>query len=461
MRDYSDFLSTKTNSCIDVGFDPDDSMYPAKIKDHQRVSVTWACKRGRAALFFDTGIGKTLAQTTWANQVVTHTGGSVLIIAPLAVSHQTIREGEKFGIDIHLAASDDDIDGPGIYITNYEKMEKFDASQFAGVVLDESSILKGLNGKIRKHVTKSFSETPYRLSCTATPSPNDYMELGTQSEFLGIMSQTEMLAMFFIHDGSDTQKWRLKGHGKSRFWEWLSTWAIFLRSPSDLGFDGSEYDLPPIHYHDYTIETKPDGSLFVEPAQSLLDRNRARKHSVEERCRKAADIVNALDEPAVVWCHLNDESALLTDLIDSAVEVKGSDKDEHKSESMLAFADGDIKCLVTKPKIAGFGMNWQTSRHCIFVGLSDSWEAFYQAIRRQWRFGQLRDVHVHIVSADTEGAVVENIRRKDRQHEEMAESMMCHMRDFTKRTVIGASIEKTDYLPSVEMTIPEWLRSAA
>jgi len=453
---YSDFIRDKQISDQSAGFNPDESTYPSEIKDHQRVSVTWACKRGRSALFHDTGLGKTMSQSVWADQVVNHTGGAVLILAPLAVSHQTIREGDKFGIKINLAAIDDDINGPGIYITNYEKLVHFDADQFAGVVLDESSILKGMQGKMRRYITTAFINTPYKLSCTATPSPNDYMELGTQSEFLGIMSQVEMLAMFFIHDGSDTSKWRLKGHGKSRFWEWLATWSIFLQSPADLGFDGSEYDLPPIYYHDHVIETKAEGTLFVEPAQSLLDRNRARKNSIAARCEKAAEIVNGLNEPAVIWCHLNDESALLKELINDAVEVKGSDKDEHKSSSMLSFADGAIKGLITKPKISGFGMNWQSSRHCIFVGLSDSWEAFYQAIRRQWRFGQLRDVHVYIVSADTEGAVVENIRRKDQQHKEMASAMMAHMRDLTKRSVLGAQVEKIDYAPDMEMIVPEW-----
>lgn len=458
MHNYGEFLNKKSNDSINIGFDANEQEYHPLIKDHQRVSVTWACKRGRAALFFDTGLGKTLAQSTWAQQVVNHTGGAVLILAPLAVSLQTIREGMKFDINITLATSDDDIDGEGIYITNYEKLSKFDASQFAGVVLDESSILKGMNGKIRRYITDEFKETPYKLSCTATPSPNDFMELGTQSEFLGIMSQTEMLAMFFIHDGGDTSKWRLKGHGRTKFWEWLATWSIFLRSPSDLGFDGGEYELHPIKYVSHVIETEPDGSLFVEPAMSLLDRNRARKDSIELRCKKAAEIVNKLDQPCVIWCHLNDESALLASLIDGAVEVKGSDSDEHKSSSMIAFADNKIKGLVTKPKIAGFGMNWQSSHHCVFVGLSDSWEAFYQAIRRQWRFGQTKTVYVHIVSADTEGLVVSNIKRKDMQHEEISSSMMNHMRDIVRKNVIGATVEKTKYDAEIEIGTPKCLQ---
>ena len=462
MNDYSTFLDSKSFRDESAGFMPDESTYPDGIKDHQRVSVTWACRRARAAIFHATGLGKTLTQITWANQVARHTDAPVIILAPLAVSTQTVREGLRFGLAMTLAEDAADIDGSGarVYITNYEKLHKFDVSLFSGVVLDESSILKGMDGKLRALITRSFRDTPYRLSCTATPSPNDFMELGTQSEFLGIMTQVEMLAMFFIHDGGDTSKWRLKGHGRTKFWEWLATWSIFLRSPADLGFDGSAYDLPPIEYHNYVVETETDGTLFVEPAQSLNDRNRARRDSVRARCEVAANIVNALiDEPAAVWCHLNAESETLAELIDGAVEVRGSDTPEHKARSLLDFADGAIHALVTKPRIAGFGLNLQSSRHCVFVGLSDSWESFYQAIRRQWRFGQTRTVHVHIISADTEGLVIENIRRKDAQHEEMSAAMMAHMRDLTRRNVIGARIEKTDYMPTQPIQFPSWLGS--
>lgn len=452
---YSDFIDQKKIDNIDCGFEPDESMYSDLMKPHQTSAITWACRRGRAALFLDTGLGKTLCQLTWADQVSKHTDGYVLILAPLAVSYQTKREADKFGVDAEVVISDKDITSPGIYITNYEKLDHFDTSIFAAVVLDESSILKGMQGKVRRQITDSFATTPYKLSCTATPSPNDFMELGTQSEFIGVMRQVEMLAMFFIHDGGDTSKWRLKGHGKSMFWKWLSTWAIFLRSPSDLGFDGSEYDLPPIEYHEHVIETVAVDSLFVEPAQSLLERNQARKASVQARCEKASSIANGLDN-ALIWCNLNDESHLLKSMIDGAVEVKGSDHENHKAESLIGFASGDIRKLVSKPKIAGFGMNFQASNHCIFVGLSDSWEAFYQAIRRQWRFGQLNTVHVHIVSADTEGAVVANIKRKDAQHKELMASMMVHMEKLTKKSVFGAIIDKSDYLPSVDMKLPKW-----
>ena len=454
---YSDFIEEKQTNSIDTGFNPIKELYPVELMPHQESCITWACKRGRAALFLDTGLGKTLCQTTWAVQVCAETSGFVLILAPLAVTHQTKRECDKFGIKAEFVTNQSEITDPGIYITNYEKLDHFDASLFDGVVLDESSILKGMQGKVRKQITDSFKDTKYKLSCTATPSPNDFMELGTQSEFLGVMSQVEMLAMFFIHDGGDTAKWRLKGHGKSKFWEWLSTWSIFIRSPEDLGFDGSEYDLPPIEYHEYVIDTKPVDTLFVEPAMSLLERNQARKSSVIDRCKKAADIANDLDS-VLVWCNLNDESALLKSLINDSVEVKGSDTDQHKEKSLMGFATSEVKKLISKPKIAGFGMNFQNSHHCIFVGLSDSWESFYQAIRRQWRYGQINKVHVHIISADTEGAVVANIKRKDAQHNELMTSMMEHMRELTQKSVFGAKVEKTDYLPVEKMELPQWLR---
>lgn len=455
---YDEFIQQREYASIDAGFSPDESTYPDQIFDHQRAIVSWACRRGRAGVFMDTGLGKTITQLTWGDQVQRHTDGYVILLAPLAVAHQTEREADKFGINARFIEWEEQAQEPGIYITNYEKLGHFDRETWSGVILDESSILKGMNGRIRAQITEFFSDTPYRLSCTATPSPNDFMELGTQSEFLGIMSQLEMLAMFFIHDTSGgTGDWRLKHHGKAKFWKWLSTWCVFMRTPADIGFNTDGYDLPPVDYHQYVIETEAKNGLFVEPAQSLSERNQARRETVEARCRQAADIVNSLDEPAVVWCHLNDESALLTELIEGAVEVKGSDKPEHKTKAMLDYADGNIKCMVTKPKIAGFGMNWQSSRHCVFVGLSDSWESYYQAIRRQWRFGQTETVHCHVVSADIEGAVVENIRRKDAQHEELSSAMMEHMADLMKTEIFGAKLEKTDYAAETDMKLPSWI----
>ena len=458
--DYSLFISEKEAKAINAGFDPSVEAYPTEIFPHQSAVVSWACRRGRAGVFMDTGLGKTITQLTWADQVQRYTDGYVIVLAPLAVAHQTERESSKFGLNAKFVARESEITGPGVYITNYEKLHHFNSESFSGVVLDESSILKSMDGKMRRMITEYFCQTPYRLSCTATPSPNDFMELGTQSEFLGIMSQLEMLAMFFIHDTSGgTGDWRLKHHGKAKFWKWLSTWCVFMSSPSDLGFDSEGYDLPPIEYHAHVIETDPtNGQLFVEPAMSLIDRNRARRDTVEARCRKAAEIVNGIDSPVAVWCHLNDESALLSSMINGAIEVKGSDSPEHKSKTLLDFCDGKVKALVSKSKIAGFGLNMQASHNSVFVGLSDSWEQYYQAIRRQWRFGQNNTVHCHVVSADIEGAVVENIRRKDAQHEELSKAMMEHMRDLMKKEVLGASLEKTEYKAEQEMIIPSWLR---
>ena len=457
--EYAEYIRQREITPIVSGFEADESQFPAAMFDHQRAVVKWACRRGRAGIFMDTGLGKTITQLTWADQVVRHTGGFVIVLAPLAVAHQTVREAAKFGLIATIAESDDDIKEPGVYVTNYEKLHRFTPEQFAGVVLDESSILKGMQGRVRAQITEFFSQTPYRLSCTATPSPNDFMELGTQSEFLGIMSQVEMLAMFFIHDtAGGTGSWRLKGHGKAKFWEWLASWCVFLRSPADIGFDASGYDLPPFELHEHVIDTPPPpGELVARPAQSLQERNEARRSTVEERCRLAADIVNALDEPCAVWCNLNAESELLAKLIHGAVEVTGSDTPEHKASALIGFADGETKALVSKPRIAGFGMNFQSSRHCVFVGLSDSWESYYQAIRRQWRFGQTRAVHCHIVSADTEGAVVDNIRRKDQQHHELSDAMMDQMVDFMQREVFGAAIEKTDYSADTDMELPGWM----
>lgn len=455
---YSDFIDTKAITAVDVGIDGD-VWIPECMFGFQSDCVMWALRRGRAALFLDTGLGKTITQLAWANAVATHTGKPVIILAPLCVAQQTEREGDRFGIECKYMR--DHQPGHKIIITNYEMAKNFDFSQFSGVVMDESSILKGMNGKYRRYLTDVCADIPYRLSCTATPSPNDFMELGTQSEWLGIMSQVEMLAMFFIHDGSDTSKWRLKGHGKMRFWEWLATWSIVIRKPSDLGYQNDGYDLPPVQYHQHVIETTPDEGLFVDVAQGLQDRNRARKDSIDERVKKAAEIANSIDEPVIVWCNMNEESEKLESQIAGAVHVTGSMKPELKEERLMGFIDGGIQKMVTKPSIAGYGLNLQHCRHVIFVGLSDSWEKYYQAIRRCWRFGQTKIVHVHIVSADTEGGVVANIRRKEQQHEEMSAQMVERMSKIIISQIKKASIEKTEYSPKVTMQMPPFLRISA
>lgn len=618
--------------------------YP--LFDYQRDITAWAASRGRAAIFADTGLGKTIMQLTWADQVAKHTGQPVLILAPLAVSDQTIAEGVKFGIDVARYAFCD-VFGPNIYITNYEQLHNVNAEQFAGIVLDESSILKGMEGKIRRQVTEMFISTPYRLSCTATPSPNDFMELGTQAEFLGIMSQIEMLAMFFIHDGSDTSKWRLKGHGRKKFFEWLATWAVFISRPSDLGYDDSSHELPPLIFHEHVIESGITDGLLAPIAVGLLERNKARRDTVGSRVEEAAMIANGIDGQCLIWCHLNDESRKLTQMIHGAVEVTGSDSSEHKinavkwfaqdhdydiigrnlkeippcgqantqkieetstsqtlntdrkesskqetqkrsentlnstqkriptsseeplssrknttggegidthqtkiiesqkkkklepirpetlksdlnqglknTESALTntdqclqgktmdvqFADARIldaknrsdctlttvmqqelsedcfaqtaispsgnlrtatsfcyprqttskKVLVSKPSIFGYGLNLQNCNQMIFVGLSDSWEQFYQAVRRCWRYGQKKPVHVHIVSADIEGGVLANIKRKEQQHKKLKEEMIAVMKDKTLAQLGKATQEKAEYNNNQTMRIPKWMAS--
>lgn len=455
---YSEFLEKKRFSIVDAGFKYEGWM-PDCIFPFQRDLVLWALKRGRAALFCDTGLGKTIMQLTWAYAVQDETSKNVLIVAPLCVAQQTVREGKKFGIDVEYIR-EPKFCNARIHITNYEMLKNFNPDDYGAIVLDESSILKGMDGKFRKYVTDFASTIPYRLSCTATPSPNDFMELGTQSEFLGIMSQTEMLAMFFIHDGEDTSKWRLKGHGKRKFWEWLATWACVIRSPTDLGYDATGYDLPPIEYHEHIIETEPTASLFVEVAQGLQERNKARKDSVRDRVQIAVDAVNAMEgQPVVVWCNLNEESQMLSDSLPSLVEVAGADTPAHKEKAAIDFVDGAAQGIISKPSIYGFGLNWQHCNQMVFVGLSDSWEKYYQAIRRCWRFGQTKTVHVHIISADTEGGVVANIKRKEKQNRELSEQMVSLMREFMEKEIKGSRIEKTEYNPSNILKHPSFLRA--
>lgn len=450
--EYLDFIESKKIKPIICGFDVDaDSLNP-NLSDFQRAIVKWALKRGRAALFEDTGLGKTIQQLCWAQEVHKYTNGDVLIFAPLCVAQQTIREGEKFGISGINYCRDQDHVKPGINITNYEMMDNFDLSLFAGVVLDESSIIKNRDGKTRNAIIQQCSTVPYRLSCTATPSPNDFMELGNQVEFLGVMTMTEMLAMYFVNDAGDTGTWVLKGHGKAKFWEWMATWAVCIRSPADLGFDGSKYILPPMNMIGHVVESKTTTGLFADIAAGLSERNQARRDSIEDRVAKCAEIVNASTDQFVVWCHLNNEAELLVKSIPGAMDVSGADSMEHKENTIKGFLNGSIRVIVSKPKILGMGLNFQCCHNTCFVGLSDSWEQYYQAIRRFYRFGQTKSVNVHVISAESEGAVVENIRRKELQNEEMASNMVNHMSSAMKKEIFGVSIEKSEYQREVVKT---------
>jgi len=453
--EYAEFLDRKKICPIISGFDVALDSLNVNLFDFQRVIVKWALKRGCAAIFADTGLGKTLMELSWSSAVIDHHPGfDVLIVAPLCVAQQTVREGIKFGIDVNFCRDQSGVK-PGINITNYEMLDRFDMELFIAVVLDESSIIKNRDGKTRNAIIQDCQKVPYKLSCTATPSPNDFMELGNQSEFLGIMSMTEMLAMFFINDAGDTGTWILKGHGKAKFWEWLATWACVLRSPTDLGFDGSAYILPQLNMFDHVVESKTTDGLFADIACGLMDRNKARKESIDDRVEKCADVVNASTEQWVIWCHRNEEAEKLVKLIPGAVDVAGSDSIEHKEESVNAFIDGGIRVLISKPRILGAGMNFQHCHNTAFVGLSDSWEQYYQSIRRFYRFGQDHEVNVHVISAESEGAVVANIKRKEDQNATMGAEMVKFMSDSMKKEIFGAAEEKMEYVRQVKET-PTW-----
>lgn len=457
---YYDFLKTKEFNFEPCGFEPVDINKNAF--EWQKQIIAWHCKKGKSAAFLDTGLGKTMIQLEFANQVCKKTNGNVLILAPLAVSAQTVREGKKFGVDVNICRTQENVK-KGINITNYEMLEHFDCKSFIGVVLDESSILKDSTGKQRKMIIDSFKNTKYKLACTATPAPNDFMELGNHAEFLGVMSQVEMLATFFVHDGGNTSKWRLKGHAKSKFWEWISTWAVVMTNPRDLGFEQDGYDLPPMKIKEVVVKSDDmhtadgQGLFLPQVTQTLAERRNARKATLEKRVKAAADIVNSLDEPCLVWCDLNSESELLTKSIMSAVEVKGSDTDEHKTKSMLDFSENKIKCLVTKPKIAGKGMNWQNCHNMIFVGLSDSFESYYQAIRRCYRFGQTQQVNVWIVVSDGEGAVKQNLERKQADAMRMTAEMVKYTKNILTDEINQTARITENYYAFDEMKKPKWL----
>ena len=433
---YEDFVASKRRSEVATGHNP--SELNEHLFDFQHAIVTWAVRRGRSAIFADTGLGKTLMQLSWADEIASHTGGMVLILAPLAVSEQTIEQGSTFGIDVRRVPNGGTPDAPGVWITNYERMDAIDFSSLHGLVLDESSILKAHDGKTRQRIIDAAQGIPYRLSCTATPSPNDFEELGNQCEFLGVMTRTEMLATYFVNDTGDTGTWRLKGWGQSRFWEWMGTWSVVLRNPSDIGFDGSRYILPEPKYIEHVVETEVTGDLFAKPAQTMLERRKAQRDSIEARCRALADVVNAdTSEPWLIWCHLNDEAELLAELIPGAVNVQGSDKPEVKAARMMEFSHGTLRVLISKPKICGFGMNWQHCARMAFVGLDDSFEKFYQAVRRCYRFGQKRNVHVHLFTAENEGQILANLKRKEVQHHQMSAHMIEHMKDIMNNELQG------------------------
>ncbi len=434
---YQDFLKSKRHQVKPSGVIVADQNLPDCLFDYQKYVVKTALERGKFATFLDTGMGKALIAMTWADFVYQWLNKPVIILAPLAVAQQFANiEAPKFGFEVNYCDSQDDVIN-GINITNYEKLQKFDTSIFCGVVLDESSILKSFAGKVRTSIIESFSKTPYKLACSATPAPNDPMELGNHVEFLGIMSYNEFLATFFVHDGGNTSKWRLKKHAQSKDYpEFLHQWCVMARRPSDLGFSDGNFNLPKLIQHEIKIETgiKKDGELFVTEAHGLKEQRQAKRLTLEKRVDAVAKLVNSSNEQWLIFCDLNDESKALYEDIQDAVEVKGSDKDKHKINSALKFVSGDIRVLVSKPKIFGFGLNFQHCHNVVFVGLNNSFEAIYQAIRRCWRFGQTQDVNAYFVCADIEGNVLKNIQRKQEQFNLMHKTMVNTYQQMTGQT---------------------------
>lgn len=460
--DYQTFVTGKLRRAMDCGFDGEVNGYP--LFDHQQALVRWACRKGRAAIFADTGLGKTRMQLAWADQVAQQTGGLVLILAPLAVAEQTCQEGAAMGLAVRHVRDHADLatsEPARILVTNYDRLHRFDSGAFAGIVLDESSIIKHHDAKTLQLLLDAFSRTHYKLCCTATPAPNDWTELGTHAEFLGVCSRAEMIAEFFVHDGGETQTWRLKGHARSAFWRWVSGWGALVRSPADLGFDASRYSLPPLHVEQISVETDAvaaAGELFAREAQTLSERRQARRDSLRHRVAACADLVNSIQEPWVIWCELNAEGDALRAAIPDAVEIRGSDDALTKERALADFAAGRVRVLVTKPKIAGFGLNWQHCRRVGFIGVTDSFEAYYQAIRRCWRFGQRREVYAYLFCSELEGAVRANLERKERDALAMAAQLSAETAAAVRSEVLGQQRQSNAYSNHQTLQLPRFMR---
>lgn len=452
---YSSFLQSKRLTAHSDGISVElDAIHPM-LFPFQRDIVQWALRKGRAALFAECGLGKSFMQLEFARLVCEHTNGDVLILAPLAVASQTIAEGVKLDITVHPCRSQKDV-RPGLNIANYEMLEHFDANHFSGIVLDESSILKSYMGKTKRALVDAFARTPYRLCCTATPAPNDVMEIGNHSEFLGIMPSSEMLMRWFINDTMSNGHYRLKGHATKDFWQWVSSWAISLRTPSDLGYPDDGFSLPELriqrHYVDVDVtDSVPDGQLFRAPMMSATNLHKEMRITAADRAQAVADLVNNSSETWAVWCNTNYEADELIKRIPDAIEVRGSDSIAEKERKLMAFVNGQTRVLVSKPTICGYGMNFQFCHKTAFVGLSYSFENFYQAVRRFYRFGQQYPVECVIIAAETESPLVATLERKMRAHLQMSESMV--MNEISARD----NLTLRKYQPHVPMTLPAWL----
>lgn len=456
LAEYREFIERKAQSGADHGFEP--IWMPRDMFDFQQAMCGYAIRKGRGALFEDCGLGKTVQGLTWSVNVAMHTGKPVLYLTPLAVGPQTVAEAERFGIDGVIHSREGSINGH-VVVTNYERLHLFNPDDFGGVCCDESSILKSFAGARKQEVTAFMRKVPYRLLQTATAAPNDYIELGTSSEALGYLGHMDMLNRFFKNDLNNSAqgrmrgeviKWRLKGHAEVPFWRWVCSWARAMRKPSDLGYSDANFALPPLHEVEHLVESKSraEGMLFDLPAVGLKEQREERRRTVAERCGRVAELVNGTGEPALVWCHLNEEGDALESLIPDAVQVAGSDSDAVKEDRLMAFAGGRARVLITKPKIGAWGLNFQHCRHVTFFP-SHSFEQYYQGVRRCWRFGQKRDVRVDIVTTEGERGIMKNLQRKADQADEMFSRLVAEMNHAIALDRVN------NYTKSLE--VPSWL----
>jgi hypothetical protein len=464
MSDYNEFIATKTIRPKTYGFDVATADLNQGAWDWQQRGVQWALKRGRAALFWDTGLGKTISQLMWAEQVAKHTSGRVLLHCPVGVRHQTKREAERFGIgcDVEICDSGDSMPTNGIVIANYEKLHKFDTKDFSGVVLDESSILKSFTGAIKQSLCNNWNHVDFRLACTATPSPNDHMELGNHAQFLGVMNSNEMLSRWFYNDTMKAGGYKILPHGEADFWEWVATWAACVSLPSDIGGSDDGYILPALQRHDHLVipqdQTPQPGQLFhTDVKLTATTVHREKRRSTPDRCAKVVELVNAEpNETWLIWCDTDYEGDALKKALPDAVNLKGSDKESSKEDKLRGFSEGSIKWLISKPTVAGFGMNWQHCARMAFIGLSYSYEQYYQAVRRCWRFGQQREVIAHVVMAEGEQAIMRTNERKQSQHAEMQKQMRAAI-NRSHELATGGDLKLKTQTTNTKLEIPEWL----
>jgi superfamily II DNA or RNA helicase len=455
LQEYRQFIASRAVNRVKTGFDP--QPINAAAKRHQVAALEFSLNAGKSAAFLDTGLGKSFIELEFAKQCAEETGKPSLILTPLAVAGQMVREGQKFGIDARQIKEQSEV-GAGVMVANYERLPKLDPETFGAIVLDESSILKSYAGQTRARIQSAFIDTPFKLAATATPSPNDHTELGNHAEFLGIMRQQEMLSKWFINDTSTaSQDWRLKGHAAADFWQWVASWSRCATLPSDLGGDDDGYILPEIdrRMHEVEADRSQDtqGMLFRIPEMSATSFHAEKRQTLKQRCDKAAELATH-DQPVTVWCETNEESALLAKMIPDAREVRGDMTPEQKEEALLGFADGDFRVIVTKPKLAGFGVNWQHCAHAVFASISFSYEQHYQAVRRSHRFGQQQRVRNDIVISDTERSIWEVINVKGKKHDEMKRRMSHAMSKAQSTTTTRVKYERP-----LDLAFPAWLKT--